>query len=102
TYGGDLRVTSETPWSDDDIATILSYESVASVQNLTEATPVTWETTHAEQKQFSVFAVNEAGPLLFESTGKERLYKELNKTSTVLLGTRAFDEWGGNIGEYIH
>src|SRR5699024_9101700 len=42
TYGGDLRVTSETPWSDDDIATILSYESVASVQNLTEATPVTW------------------------------------------------------------
>src|SRR5699024_4105170 len=46
TYGGDLRVTSEMPWSDEDKATMLSYESVANVETLTEATPITWETTH--------------------------------------------------------
>src|SRR5699024_6900616 len=102
TYGGDLRVTSEMPWSDEDKATMLSYESVANVETLTEATPITWETTHGERRQFSVLGVDKGGATIFEVPDKERLYKELTKGSSILLGERAFEEWGGNVGEHIH
>lgn len=102
TYGGDLRVSSEAPWSNQDIEKLLSYDAVVNVDPLTEATPITWVTTDGEKRQFSIFAVDEEGPTLFESSNKDNLYYELAKEPSVILGERAFDEWGGNIGEYIH
>ena len=101
-YGGDLRVSSEVPWSNQDIEKLLSYDAVVNVNPLTEATPITWVTTDGEKRQFSIFAVNEEGPTLFESSNKDNLYYELAKEPSVILGERAFDEWGGNIGEYIY
>lgn len=102
TYGGDLRVSSEAPWSDVDREKLLSYDAVENVDPLTEATPITWATTDGEKRQFSIFAVGEEGPALFESSKKGNLYYELAKEPSVVLGERAFDEWGGNIGEYIY
>ncbi|KPN94313.1 ABC transporter permease [Lysinibacillus sp. ZYM-1] len=102
TYGGDLRVSSEAPWSNQDIEKLLSYDAVVNVDPLTEATPITWVTTDGEKRQFSIFAVDEKGPTLFESSNKDNLYYELAKEPSVILGERAFDEWGGNIGEYIY
>jgi len=102
TYGGDLRVSSEAPWSNQDIEKLLSYDAVVNVDPLTEATPITWVTTDGEKRQFSIFAVDEEGPTLFESSNKDNLYYELAKEPSVILGERAFDEWGGNIGEYIY
>lgn len=102
TFGGDLRATSEAPWSSEDITTLLSYDSVANVVPLTEATPITWETMNEENRQFSIFAVSKKGPILFEDIEKESLYQELQKKPSILLGKRAFDEWGGKVGEYIH
>ncbi|MEF3331654.1 ABC transporter permease [Oceanobacillus oncorhynchi] len=101
TYGGDLRVTSEAPWTNQDRTKLLSYDSVAKAEPLTEAAPITWETIDGEKKQFSVFAVDKEGPALFESSKKENLYNDLTKEPSILLGERAFDEWGGNVGEYI-
>ena len=101
TYGGDLRVSSEAPWSNLDREKLLSYDAVVNVDPLTEATPITWVTTDGEKRQFSIFAVDEEGPTLFESSKKDNLYYELAKEPSVILGERAFDEWGGNIGEYI-
>ncbi|WP_042473776.1 ABC transporter permease [Bacillus ndiopicus] len=102
TYGGDLRVSSESPWSNQDIEKLLSYDAVVNVDSLTEATPITWVNTNGEKRQFSIFAVDEEGPTLFESSNKDNLYYELAKEPSVILGERAFDEWGGNIGEYIY
>ncbi|MCY9546493.1 ABC transporter permease [Lysinibacillus xylanilyticus] len=102
TYGGDLRVSSEAPWSNQDIEKLLSYDAVVNVDPLTEATPITWVTTDGEKRQFSIFAVDEEGPTLFESSNKDNLYYELAKEPSVILGERAFDEWGGNIGENIY
>jgi len=102
TYGGDLRVSSEAPWSNQDIEKLLSYDAVVNVDPLTEATPITWVTTDGEKRQFSIFAVDEEGPTLFERSNKDNLYYELAKEPSVILGERAFDEWGGNIGEYIY
>jgi len=102
TFGGDLRVTSEAPWSSEDIETLFSYDSVANVTPLTEATPITWETMNDESRQFSIFAISKKGPILFEDIEKKSLYEELQKKPSILLGKRAFDEWGGKVGEYIH
>lgn len=101
TYGGDLRVTSETPWSDQDQARLLSYQSVENVELLTEAAPITWENMDGEERQFSVFAVNKEGPKLFDHAEREILYDKLTKEGSILLGERAFTEWGGNVGELI-
>ncbi|MEK4869687.1 ABC transporter permease [Niallia sp. FSL W8-1348] len=102
TYGGDIRITSEAPWSSEDITTLFSYDSIANVVPLTEATPITWETINAEDRQFSIFAINDNGPALFEDSGKDSLYLELQEEPSILLGKRAFDEWGGKVGEYMN
>lgn len=101
TYGGDLRVTSEAPWSDNDQATLLSYKSVTHVEPLIEATPITWETIDTEEKQFSVLAVHKEGPALFEAPNMGTLYDALEAEAGVLLGRRAFDEWRGEVGQSI-
>lgn len=101
TYGGDMRVTSEVPWSAEDITKLLSYDAVTSVETLTEATPITWETNNGRSRQFSVLSVSENGPSLFADLLEKDFYKELKQKPSVLLGDRAFEEWGGNIGQSI-
>nr|WP_026073347.1 FtsX-like permease family protein [Robertmurraya massiliosenegalensis] len=100
TYGGDIRITSETPWTEQDMETLLGYGSIADVEPLMEATPITWKTTDGEGRQFSVYAIDEAGPSLFEEES-EHIYDMLKKEPSVVLGERAFNEWGGNVGERI-
>src|SRR5690625_3997265 len=101
TCGGDLRVSSEAPWSENDLEILRSYEAVEHAEPLTEATPITWETIDKKQKQYSVLAVNKEGASLFEASNMELLYNKLQEKETVLLGKRAFDEWGGEIGQSI-
>ncbi|CDO03832.1 macrolide transporter ATP-binding /permease protein [Oceanobacillus picturae] len=102
TYGGDIRVSSEAPWSKQDREKLLSYDSVANVEPLTESTPITWETVDGDKRQFSILAVDKEGPRLFVSPKEENTYNELSKETSIVLGERAFNEWGGNIGEYIY
>ncbi|RZI50715.1 FtsX-like permease family protein [Aeribacillus pallidus] len=101
TYGGDMRLTSEAPWSAEDITKLRSYDGVLGVEPLMEATPITWETVDGVSRQFSVFAVSEDGPALFADQHEEKLYNRLKQQNAVLLGERAFDEWGGEIGQSI-
>jgi putative ABC transport system permease protein len=101
TYGGDLKITSEAPWSEEDRAKLLSYEEIEAVEPFTEATPITWETMSGESRQFSVLAVSEDGPSLFADPDEKELFKQLKQHHSVLLGERAFIEWGGQIGEHI-
>ncbi|AST94970.1 ABC transporter permease [Shouchella clausii] len=101
TYGGDLKMTSEAPWTEEDRAKLLSYEEIEAVEPFTEATPITWETTGEESRQFSVLAVSEDGPVLFADPDEKGLLKQLKLNPSMLLGERAFKEWGGQIGEHI-
>ncbi|MFD3260549.1 ABC transporter permease [Paenibacillus lentus] len=101
TYGGDMRVTSEAPWSAEDITNMLSYDAVTGVETLTEATPITWETMNGRSRQFSVLSVSENGPSLFADPQENDMYEKLKQKASVLLGDRAFQEWGGNIGQSI-
>lgn len=101
TYGGDVRITSEAPWTEQAQESLRSFEAVADAQPLTEATPITWETIGGEKRQFSVFAADRESPSLFESPQKEQLFSKLEREPSVLLGERAFAEWGGQVGESI-
>ncbi|MBA2875993.1 ABC transporter permease [Thermaerobacillus caldiproteolyticus] len=101
TYGGDIRLTSEVPWSAEDITKLRSYDGVAGVEPLMEATPITWKTVDGTSRQFSVFAVSEDSPSLFADQNEKKLYNRLKQQNAVLLGERAFDEWGGEIGQSI-
>lgn len=101
TYGGDMRVTSEAPWSAEDITNMLSYDAVTGVETLTEAAPITWETMNGRSRQFSVLSVSENGPSLFADPQENDMYEKLKQKASVLLGDRAFQEWGGNIGQSI-
>ncbi|MBM7578210.1 FtsX-like permease family protein [Jeotgalibacillus terrae] len=99
TYGGDVRVTFEAPWTEEDRNTILQYDIISAAEPITEATPITWETRKGVSRQFSVISVSENGPELFEAEGDE--YAKLSEGPTVVLGSRAFEEWGGEIGQTI-
>lgn len=101
TYGGDMRVTSEVPWSAEDVTKIRSYDAVTSVETVTEARPITWYTNNGTSRQFSVLSVSEKGPSLFADPQEKDVYKKLKQKSSVLLGDRAFEEWGGTIGQNI-
>jgi putative ABC transport system permease protein len=101
TYGGNMRVTSETSWSAEDMEKILSYSGVTNVELITEATPITWETIEGQMRQFSVLAVRENGPTLYTHEQEKDITNRLRQNPFVLLGERAFAEWGGTIGESI-
>lgn len=101
TYGGDMRVTSEIPWTTEDMEKILSYVDVANVEPMSEATPITWETIKGIHRQFSVISVNEYSASLFEDSEGNTLYQTLKEEPSVVLGDRAFKEWGGTIGQSI-
>ncbi|KAJ0072291.1 FtsX-like permease family protein [Bacillus altitudinis] len=102
TYGGDLRVTSEAPWTKADQEKLSSYEAVERVEPMMEAAPLTWETADGEKRQFSLIGVEEKGPSFIEGDNKGDLYQRLSETPSIVLGERAFDEWGGRIGESVY
>jgi len=101
TYGGNMRVKSEAPWSAEDMEKILSYGGVTNVEPLAEATPITWETIEGQMRQFSVLAVRENGPAIYTHEQEKDITNRLRQNPSVLLGERAFAEWGGTIGESI-
>ncbi|MDM5165353.1 FtsX-like permease family protein [Bacillus altitudinis] len=102
TYGGDLRVTSEAPWTKADQEKLSSYEAVERVEPMMEAAPLTWETADGEKRQFSLIGVEEKGPSFIEDDNKGDLYQHLAEKPSIVLGERAFDEWGGRIGESVY
>lgn len=101
TYGGNMRVVSETPWSAEDMIKILSYGGVSNVEPVREAAPITWETMEGQMRQFSVLSVHENGPSFYIHEHEKDLTNRLRQTPSVVLGNRAFSEWGGTIGESI-
>ncbi|AVM22519.1 FtsX-like permease family protein [Bacillus pumilus] len=102
TYGGDIRITSEAPWTKADQEKLSAYESVERVEPVMEAAPLTWETMKGEKRQFSIIGVDKEAPSLVEDDNKRDLYQQLAEKPSIVLGERAFDEWGGHVGERMY
>lgn len=99
-YGGDIRVTSEAAWTSEQMERLRSYDEVESVSALSEAAPVTWETKNGGTRQFSVIATEPGGPRLFTPMN-EATPNMLTQKPSIILGDRAFEEWGGKVGQNI-
>ncbi|MFD1452899.1 MULTISPECIES: FtsX-like permease family protein [Oceanobacillus] len=97
-YGGDVRLTSEKPWSASDLDKINDKEFVESSTLLTEATPITWINKDMHLRQFSIMGVDQ-NSLYYDDFNYTSF--ENNDTLSIILGERAFREWGGKIGEDI-
>ncbi|MGG4264562.1 ABC transporter permease [Peribacillus simplex] len=97
TFGGDLQVQFEVPINEEDINLIEEYENVDSVAWYKE-TMVTWETKSKDKREFYLMSSpsdEEKGFHLYEEQ-KSKLVP-----GSILLGERAFDEWGGEINDRI-
>lgn len=97
-YGGDVRLTAEKPWSASDLDKINDKEFVESSTLLTEATPITWINKDMHLRQFSIMGVDQ-NSLYYDDFNYTSF--ENNDTLSIILGERAFREWGGKIGEDI-
>ncbi|GIP35094.1 ABC transporter permease [Paenibacillus sp. J2TS4] len=104
TYGGDIQARSERPWTTEEISRIASLEGVRQVGAYREAM-VTWENIDREKRNFNVLSFHpEADPKFQKFKAEADLEEQLEKAKepgTILLGKRAFDEWGGKVGESL-
>lgn len=97
TFGGDIQVQFEEPVNEEIINKVRSYAGVEGVEWFRE-TMVTWKTVEDEYREFYIMSTpskNTEEYQLFEDPG-------INLPSnSILLGERAFDEWGGKVNDYI-
>lgn len=97
TFGGDIQVQFEEPVNEEIINKVSSYAGVDGVEWFRE-TMVTWKTVEDEYREFYVMSTPS------ENTKEYQLFEDpgINLPSnSILLGERAFDEWGGKINDYI-
>ncbi|MFS0593147.1 FtsX-like permease family protein [Cytobacillus horneckiae] len=96
TFGGDIQVQFEEPVNEETINKINSYTEVESVEWFRE-TMVTWKTIENEFKEFYLMSTPS------KNTEEYQLFEgQDNVTSnSILLGERAFDEWGGEVNDSI-
>src|SRR5699024_6505851 len=99
-FGGDMHIEKETPWEEHDIENIQSLEGVIDAKTFIEAPNITWKTVDGSDREFSMMGfsggANEADMF--------RMIEKSSHTSSlpnIYLGERAFNEWGGEIGETI-
>ncbi|WP_433956923.1 FtsX-like permease family protein [Cytobacillus horneckiae] len=96
TFGGDIQVQFEEPVNEETINKINSYTEVEGVEWFRE-TMVTWQTIENEFKEFYLMSTPS------KNTEEYQLFEgQDNDTSnSILLGERAFDEWGGEVNDSI-
>lgn len=98
TYGGDILVTKETPWTDEELAFIKSIEEVDTVHTFADIPNITWKTIDGEYREFSIMSFSDELKTKFYMKEESNINSEL---PALYLGERALSEWGGKLGETI-
>ncbi|WP_374966628.1 ABC transporter permease [Lysinibacillus sp. RS5] len=97
TFGGDIQVQFEEPVNEEIMNKVSSYAGVEGVEWFRE-TMVTWKTVEDEYREFYVMSSPS------ENTKEYQLFEDPGirlPSNSILLGERAYDEWGGKINDYI-
>lgn len=97
TFGGDIQVQFEEPVNEEIMNKVSSYAGVEGVEWFRE-TMVTWKTVEDEYREFYVMSTPS------ENTKEYQLFEDPGirlPSNSILLGERAYDEWGGKINDYI-
>ncbi len=96
TYGGDILVEKETPWTDSELGSLMEMEGVQTAFAYKEIPNVTWLTKDNELREFSLMSYSEQSSLPFmvtDETDQESDYP------AIYVGERALTEWGGEVGD---
>ncbi|MFW0778980.1 FtsX-like permease family protein [Rossellomorea marisflavi] len=95
TFGGDIQIQFEEPINESQLNTVKNHQAVKDMAWYKE-TMVTWKTVDGEAKEFYLMS-NPSSPdfPLFKG------YAQDIPDGAVLLGERAFDEWGGKVGDSV-
>ncbi|WP_010271936.1 ABC transporter permease [Paenibacillus senegalensis] len=105
TFGGDLRVHSESPWEPEAIERIAQFSGVAAVHPYRVAPEVAWQTKDGDMRRFPLISFDpEAGEpfQLFSVRTEDSSAAAWSQPGSILLGEWAYLEWGGRIGDSIH
>ena len=97
TFGGDIIVEKQTPWTDADLEIAAGLEGVEAVNPYTEIPNVTWHTASGELREFSIMSF--AG---IDSAETFAVVEEADGDSDfphIYVGERAMNEWGGDVGD---
>ena len=97
-FGGDMHIEKETPWEAQDIENIQSIDGVTDAEAFIEMPNITWKTTEELDREFSLMSFSGAA----DEADMFRVIEKSSNTSSlphIYLGERAFEEWGGEVGE---
>lgn len=96
TFGGDIHLTKETPWMEEDVEKLYNMPQVVDVYPLLEVPNVTWYTEDRDLREFSVMSYSENSPQIFtieEETTEKSAFPE------IYVGDRALRESGNKVGD---
>ncbi|WP_158234695.1 ABC transporter permease [Lentibacillus sediminis] len=99
TFGGDIIVEKETPWTDTALEVVRSLEGVENVNPYTEIPNVTWHTKSGELREFSIMSFPD-----ISSAETFAVVEEAEGNSDhpyIYVGERALMEWGGGAGDIL-
>ncbi|MGY0693928.1 ABC transporter permease [Virgibacillus sp. FSP13] len=100
TFGGDLHVTKETPWQDDDLDVIQGMEGITNVYRFADIPNITWQTKDGEDREFSLMSYS-GNPDEAEVFRISNEVNEVTQLPILYLGERALAEWKGEVGDSI-
>ncbi|WP_042143299.1 ABC transporter permease [Paucisalibacillus sp. EB02] len=99
TFGGDIIVEKETPWTDSDLDVAKGIEGVSGVNPFIEVPNVTWNTKSGDLREFSIMSFTDLNSAdTFELVNES---KENSEFPSLYVGERALMEWGGSVGDVL-
>ncbi|WP_026907190.1 ABC transporter permease [Paucisalibacillus globulus] len=99
TFGGDIQVEKETPWTDSDLAAVKNIEGVSAISPFTEVPHITWHTKSGDLREFSIMS--------FTASERAEAFEVIEEVEenveypSIYVGERALIEWGGDVGDIL-
>lgn len=96
TFGGDIHVEKETPWSEEELHALEEIPGVEMVYSAYEIPNITWYTSNDKLREFSIMSFSETTPQQFAIEEETTDSSELPE---IYLGNRALAEAGVEVGD---
>ncbi|MCM3741897.1 FtsX-like permease family protein [Oceanobacillus luteolus] len=96
TFGGDIHVEKETPWSEEELHALEEIPGVETVYSAYEIPNVTWYTSNDELREFSIMSYSET---TLQQFSIEEETTDSSELPEIYLGNRALAEAGVEVGD---
>lgn len=97
TFGGDIIVEKETPWTESEIETLRNMEGIKKADVYSEIPHITWLSSSDELREFSIFSYRDNQDRnMFELV---EVTDEASENPSIYIGERALAEMGAAVGD---